>query len=118
MLSATTITSFASCQWQEVKKHINPNIHTILHAWLNICAIEIPIPPTKVLHFSDMCKQIRLKCRFYLYLNIFGMFFVLFYTKREQFIANLPQKCIFFAIYLVIPQKSSTFAEDYVWIYV
>ena len=46
------------------------------------------------------------------------MFFVLFYTKREQFIANLPQKCIFFAIYLVIPQKSSTFAENYVWIYV
>ena len=45
-----------------------------------------------------------------------------FYTKSEQFLANflanLPQKCIFFAIYLVIPQKSSTFAEDYVWIYV
>ena len=36
----------------------NPTTHTILHAWLNICAIEILIPPTKVLHFSDMCKQI------------------------------------------------------------
>ena len=62
ILSAVAITSFASFHPQEQSPHITlhstPTTQNILHVCCILCNLIFSIPPTKVLHFSDMCKQI------------------------------------------------------------
>lgn len=66
--------------------------------------------------------QLPIQCTSYQFsrthLALFWHVFCPFDIKREQFIANLPQNCIFFANYLVMSEKSSTFAcsEFIIWI--
>ena len=62
ILSAVAITSCASFHPQEEPPHITthstPTTQNILHVCCILYDLIFPIPPTKVLHFSDMCKQI------------------------------------------------------------
>ena len=61
ILSAVAITSFASFHPQEEPPHITthstPTTQNILHVCCILYDLIFPIPPTKVLHFSDICKQ-------------------------------------------------------------
>ena len=62
ILSAVAITSFASFHPQEEPPHITthstPTTQNILHVCCILYDLIFPILPTKVLHFSDMCKLI------------------------------------------------------------
>ena len=97
IFSASAITSSASFQPQEesptITPHNTPNTQNILHVCCILYDLIFPIPPTKVLHFSDMCKQIyhnsihciRNRANYVVYFNLlshpFGTLFAHIHLK-------------------------------------